>query len=305
MSWITNSTHPFLEACEDAETPLSLMYIGSLCSCFITILFVQCIGYTGRLIFWMLTFMLFSMQMYTDYLGVMSAIATFPISYDAYNCYARIVVNSPNFKWSVTSTLCSLSAEAFLRPEDASRISFSDAFNRKKLKKRFQKDPVSEVFLIVPFIVTSLMAFPILFTHMIFGQIEYCWFTMFAWMSSDLCISLGRCCCRPKAKLDPDGNPIKKTPFQMALTVVFLLWQLGCYSIVYYIGNVIPVNFVSLYGFPISANYSFSYPNSTGGYLGAVLETLYANSLSDYNEDMFFGDNATMLTKIEYIWVIV
>jgi len=310
MSSITSylnqtADHPFLEACDDAKTPLALMYIGSLISCFITILFVQVVGHTGRLIFWMIMFMLFVMQTYNDYVDVLSAMATFTVSTDIFNCYARIIVNSANFKWSVTSTLCSLSFDSFLRPEQASRIKFSDAFNRKKLLKRFKKDPVSEIFLIGPFLVTSLLTLPIFFTHVLWGQIEYCWFTMLMWMTSDLCITVGRCCCRPKSKLDPDGNPMKKTKIQFILTVVFLLWQLGCYSMVYYIGTVIPVNFVSLYGFPISANYSYDYPNSTGAYLGAVLETLNSRDLATYNEDMFFGENATNLQKIEWVWIIV
>jgi hypothetical protein len=302
----TEETNPFLEDCSDAKTPFSLMYIGSFVSCFITIMFVHAntFGKTGKLIFWIFMFMLFMMQLYGDALDLSDAIATFSEGTDVFNCYARIVVNSANFKWSVCSTLCSLSSEAFQNPEKSSKIKFSDAFNRKKLIKRLYKDPVSEIFLICPFLITSLMTFPIFFSHVVWGQIEYCWFTMLIWMCSDLCISCGRCCCRPKSKLDPDGNPVKKTKFQFVLTVVFLLWQLGCYSMVYYIGTVIPVNFVSLHGFPMSANYTMSYENATA-YLEAVIQTWESRSLADYNDEMIFGENVTMATRAEYFWVIV
>jgi len=302
----TEEEHPFLEACTDAKTPFSLMYIGSFISCFVTILFVHAdtFGYVGRLMFWIFMFMLFMMQLYGDMLDLSEAMTTFTEGTDIFNCYARIVVNSANFKWSVCSTLCSLSSEAFQNPDKSSKIKFSDAFNRKKLKKRFYADPVSEIFLIGPFIITSLMTFPIFFSHVVWGQINYCWFTMLMWMCSDMCISCGRCCCRPKSKLDPDGIPMKKTKFQLVLTVVFLLWQLGSYSMVYYIGTVIPVNFVSLHGIPLSENYTMTYENASS-YLEAVIQTWDSRSLEEYNEKMVFGLNATTGSRIEYFWVIV
>lgn len=250
-------------------------------------------------------FLLFIMQLYADALDFFDAVDTFTELGDIFNCYARIVVNSANFKWSVTSTLCSLSSEAFQKPETASKIKFSDAFNKKKLWKRFRNDPVTEIFLIIPFIITSLMTLPILFTHVVVGQVEYCWFTILLWMISDLCITCGRCCCRPKAELDPDGVPIKKNRLQFVLTIVFLLWQLGCYSLVYYIGTVIPVNFVTLNGIvPLSSEYRPDY-NGTYAYLEVVVETVNSRNLEQYNDDMFFGPNATMEQRIEYFWVIV
>jgi len=303
----TGSTHPFLEDCNDAKTPFQLMYIGSLISCFITILFVHVdsFGDTGRLIFWIIMFMLFAMQVYNDWLNLSDAVETFPDPMDVFNCYARIVVNSANFKWTVCSTLCSLSNEAFKNPEEASHIKFSDAFDRKKIFHRLKTNPMNEIFLIGPFIVTSLMTIPFFLTHILWAQIEYCWFTMLMWMTSDLCITCGQCCCKPKAKLDPDGNPIKKTRLQAILTVVFLLWQLGCYSMVYYIGIVLPVNFYSLHGWPMSANYTISYGNETSAYMEAVLETFNSRNLEEYQEEMFFGENATMQQKIEFVWVIL
>jgi len=304
----TEPSHPFLLACEDAKTPFSLMYIGSFTSCFITSLVVHLAGcgHTGKMIFWIFMFMLFMMQLYGDALDLFEALDTFSHWGDVFNCYARIVVNSANFKWSVCSTLCSLSNEAFQKPETASKIRFSDAFNKKKLWKRFKNDPVTEIFLICPFIITSLMTIPILLTHVIYGQIEYCWCTIILWMVSDLCITCGRCCCRPKAQLDPDGEPIKKTPIQVLVTVVFLLWQLGCYSLVYYIGTVVPVNFVSLDGLiPLSSEYQPDWDNGSYAYLEVVVETFNSRNLARYNDDMFFGENATMDLQIEYFWVIV
>jgi len=309
-----NMTHPFLEACDNAQTPFELMYVGSLISCFITILFVHanCCGHTGKLIFWFIMFLLFMMQGYADWLDISSAMETFPIFTDFLNCYALIVVNSPNFKWSVCSTLCSLSTAAFQRPEKSRKIKFSDAFDIKKLRKRFKKDPISEVFLICPFIITSLMAFIIMLPHVLWGQIEYCWFTMVILMGSDICITFGKCLCRIKTKTDDDGNPLKKTKCQLILTIVFLLWQLGCYSMVYYIGAVLPVNFVALHGLlPLSENYTIEYnettTNSSGtnAYMEAVYATLLSRNLTGYNEDMFFGENATVFEKIEYAWVII
>jgi len=303
-----NATHPFLVACEDAKTPFSLMWLGSFISCFITVLCVHAAGcgHTGKMLFWIFMFMLFVTQLYADALDFFEAIDTFSQAGDIFNCYARIVVNSANFKWSVTSTLCSLSNEAFQKPETASKIRFSDAFNKKKLWKRFTQDPVTEIFLIIPFFITSLMTFPILFTHVIYGQVEYCWFTILLWMISDLCITCGRCCCRPKAQLDPDGEPIKKTKLQLILTIVFLLWQLGSYSLVYYIGAVIPVNFVSLDGLiPLSSEYTPDYDNGSYPYLEVIAETVNSRNLAEYNEDMLFGINTTMEQRIEYFWVIV
>jgi len=301
----TSSDHPFLEACQDAKTPFQLMYIGSLISCFVTILFVHLdsLGHTGRLIFWILMFMLFSMQAYNDWLNVNDAVQTFTDDLDIFNCYARIVVNSANFKWTVCSTLCSLSGEAFANPEETSRLKFTDAFDKKKILQRLKDDPVSEIFLIGPLVITSLMTIPFSLTHILWAQIEYCWFTMLMWMSSDLCISCGQCCCTQKQKYDSDGHPVKRTKLQNALTVIFLLWQLGCYSLVYYIGIVLPVNFYSLNSWPMSEEYTMDYGNSTG-YLDAVLETFYSRDLTQYNEDML-GANATTHQKIEYFWVIL
>jgi len=304
----TEPSHPFLLACEDAKTPFGLMYLGSFISCFVTILFVHAdsCGHTGKMLFWIFMFMLFVMQLYADALDFFEAIETFSQFSDVFNCYARIVVNSANFKWSVCSTLCSLSSEAFQKPETASKIKFSDAFNKKKLWKRFKLDPVTEIFLICPFIITSLMSIPILITHLIWGQVEYCWFTILLWMISDLCITCGRCCCRPKTKLDPDGEPIKKNRLQFFLTIVFLLWQLGCYSLVYYIGIVVPVNFVSLDGLiPLSSEYQPDWDNGTYAYLEVVVETVNSRNLAKYNDDMFFGLNASMEERIEYFWVII
>jgi len=307
--YINNSdtSHPFLEACHDAKTPFQLMYIGSLVSCFVTILFVHLdsLGHTGRMIFWILMFMLFAMQFYNDWLNVNDAVETFTDDLDIFNCYARIVVNSANFKWTVCSTLCSLSGEAFANPEETSRVKFSDAFDRKKLIQRLKDDPVSEIFLITPLIITSLMTLPFSITHILWAQIQYCWFTMLMWMSSDLCITCGQCCCTQKQAYDPDGNPIKRTKLQNVLTVIFLLWQLGCYSLVYYIGIVIPVNFYSLHSWPMSANYSKSYGNDSNSYIDAVLETFNSRVLAEYNEEMFFGPNATTHQRIEYFWVIL
>lgn len=301
------SEHPFLKACHDAKTPFQLMYIGSLVSCFVTILFVHLdsLGHTGRMIFWILMFLLFTMQFYNDWLGVKDAVETFTDDFDIFNCYARIVVNSANFKWTVCSTLCSLSGAAFANPEKSSRLKFSDAFDRKKLAQRLKDDPVSEIFLITPLFITSLMTLPFSLTHIFWAQIEYCWFTMLMWMSSDLCITCGQCCCTQKQKYDQDGNPVKRTKLQNFLTVIFLLWQLGCYSLVYYIGIVLPVNFYSLHGWPMSANYSITYDNDTSPYLEAVRETFNSRNLAEYNEEMFFGANATTHQKIEYFWVIL
>jgi len=301
----TKSEHPFLEACHDAKTPFQLMYLGSLVSCFVTILFVHLdlLGHTGRLIFWILMFMLFSMQAYNDWLNVNDAVQTFTDDTDIFNCYARIVVNSANFKWTVCSTLCSLSGEAFANPEETSRLKFTDAFDRKKILQRLKDDPVSEIFLIGPLVITSLMTIPFSVTHILWAQIKFCWFTMVMWMSSDLCISCGQCCCTQKQKYDKDGKPLKRTKLQNALTVIFLLWQLGCYSLVYYIGIVLPVNFYSLHGWPISDEYSVDYANSSG-YLESVVETFKSRDLAEYNEDML-GANATSHQIIEYIWVIL
>jgi len=301
----TDIDHPFLEACEDAKTPFQLMYIGSLISCFITILFVHVdsFGHTGRVVFWMFMFLLFAMQFYNDWANLNDAVLTFTDPSDIFNCYARIVVNSPNFKWTVCSTLCSLSSEAFKDPEGSARIKFSDAFNRKKLIERFKEDKVSEIFLIIPLIVTSLMTIPFFFTHILWAQIEYCWFTMLMWMCSDFCITCGQCCCKPKA--DADGNPPKTSKLRKILTVIFLLWQLGCYSMVYYIGTVLPVNFYSLASWPMSANYTVEYSNETSAYIEAVIETFDSRNLAEYNEEMFFGENATMTEKFEFIWVII
>jgi len=314
-----NNTHPFLEACEDAKTPFELMYVGSLISCFIMILFVHAntCGHTGKIIFWIIMFLLFMLQLYADWQDLSAAMLTFPIATDLFNCYARIVVNSPNFKWSVCSTLCSLSAAAFQKPDKAKKIKFADAFNKKKLWKRFKKDPISEVFLICPFIITSLMTLPIFLTHVLWGQIEYCWFTMIMLMTSDICISVGKCCCRIKTKYDDDGNAIKKTKVQFILTVVFLLWQLGCYSMVYYIGIVLPANFVSLHGLiPLSENYTVDFNvtgfngsgtniSQTNAYIEAVYATLMSRNLTEYNEEMFFGNDSTIFQKIEFAWVVV
>jgi len=304
-----NMTHPFLEACEDAKTPFELMYAGSLISCFITILFVHAntCGHTGKIIFWMVMFLLFMLQLYADYLDLSEAMITFTVPTDLFNCYARIVVNSANFKWSVCSTLCSLSTAVFQKPEKSKKIKFSDAFNKKKLWKRFKKDPISEVFLICPFIITSIMAFPIFLTHILWGQIEYCWFTMLMLMTSDICISAGKCICRVKTKFDEEGNPLKKTKVQIIITVIFLLWQLGCYSMVYYIGAVLPVNFVSLHGLiPLSDNYTVVYNETeTNAYIEAVYATLLSRNLTEYNNEMFFGLNSTIFQKIEFAWVVI
>jgi len=301
------STHPFLDACGDSKTPFQLMYFGSLVCCFVIILFVHmdALGHTGRIIFWILMFLLFMMQFYNDWLNLNDAVETMTSPWDIFNCYARIVVNSPNFKWTVCSTLCSISGEAFASPEASSHINFSDAFNGKKLLQRLKDDPVTEIFLIAPLIITSLMTVPFSVSHIVWAQIEYCWFTMLMWMSSDLCITCGECCCKQKQKYDKDGNPIKKTRLQTVLTVIFLLWQLGCYSLVYYIGIVLPVNFYSLHGWPMSANYTVTYDNDTSSYLEAVFETFNSRNLAEYNENMFFGANATNLQKIEYFWVIL
>jgi len=314
-----NNTHPFLEACEDAKTPFELMYVGSLISCFIMILFVHAnlCGHTGKIIFWIIMFLLFMLQLYADYLDLTAAMETFSIPTDLFNCYARIVVNSANFKWSVCSTLCSLSAGAFAKPDKSKKIKFADAFNKKKLWKRFKKDPISEVFLICPFIITSLMALPIFLTHIVWGQIEYCWFTMVILMTSDICISVGKCCCRIKTKYDDDEKPIPKTKCQFILTIVFLLWQLGCYSMVYYIGTVLPANFVSLHGLiPLSENYTIDYNftgvngteyngTTTNAYIEAVFAILMSRNLTGYNNEMFFGLNATYFQKIEFAWVVI
>jgi hypothetical protein len=400
-----NMTHPFIETCEDAATPLTLMYAGSLISCLITILFVHasCCGHTGKIVFWMVMFILFMIQLYADWLDLNAAVETFKIPGDLFNCYARIVVNSPNFKWSVCSTLCSLSTAVFQKPEKSKKIKFSDAFNKKKLWKRFKNDPISEVFLICPFIITSIMTIPIFFTHVLWGQIEYCWFTMLILMTSDICITFGKCVCPVRTKYDDEGVPLKKTKLQIIITSVFLLWQLGCYSMVYYVGTVLPVNFVSLYGsVPLSDNYTLVYDDtpvaafyttadmlvcetnetetynitvnmldgtnetydytivlcngtndttytdpaevcnatnevdtsynvtvsvyngstltdtyndtvvcdwiessSTNAYMEAVFATIVSRNLTEYMDEMFFGLNATIFTKIEFAWVVI
>merc|ERR1719285_883497 len=167
--------------------------------------------------FWMVMFLLFTMQFYNDFSSLGEALKTFTDPADIFNCYARIVVNSPNFKWTVCSTLCSLSSEAFQNPEASDHIKFSDAFDRKKLKARIQEDMVSEIFLIIPLVITSLMTFPFFFSHILWAQIEYCWFTMLMWMSSDFCISCGQCCC--KKKPDPKAGPVTQSKFRRILTV--------------------------------------------------------------------------------------
>jgi len=302
-------THPFLEACENAQTPFQLMYIGSLVSCFITILFVhaKCCGHCGKLIFWFVMFLLYMMQLYFDYQDLSSAMETFSQPGDLFNCYTLIVVNSPNFKWAVCSTLCSLSTAVFEKPDKSKKIQFSEAFNKRKLWKRFKKDPISEIFLICPFIITSLMTLPIFFTHILWGQIEYCWFTMVMLIASDICITVGKCLCRIKTKKDEDGNILKKTKCQLVLTVVFLLWQLGCYSMVYYIGAVMPANFVTLEGLvPLTDNYTMVFNETkTNTYIEAFFATVFSRNLTEYNNDMFFGENSTVFQKIEYIWVVI